>query len=94
MSRERLPGAPRCPACGRLVDGYTPIDLSGVRPKHDDITVCLYCATPCAYVVTDVVALRRLTPAEHREALASLPELRKALRVARDASILRGIVMP
>lgn len=37
----------KCPECSAGIDGHTSLGPGGDRvPKADDLTVCIYCATP------------------------------------------------
>ena len=51
-----LKGEPRCPTCGRIIDGFTAI--TGERAiEPGDYSVCGYCAAPLQW---DGVAYSRL----------------------------------
>jgi len=48
MKQGAVDGAPPCPTCGRILDGYT--SINGERPiRPGDFSVCAYCATPLAW---------------------------------------------
>lgn len=78
--RGRLPGDPRCPACGALLDGFTSVALDGATPTPGSPTVCAYCATLLVY--GDDLHPRFPSDAELIEALL-MPEV----EIARAAAI-------
>jgi len=41
----RLENAPKCPTCGKLLDGFTNTELHAVRPTPGSIMICSYCET-------------------------------------------------
>ena len=41
--RNFLSNQPKCPGCGRTLDGFTDVKNANNRPKSGDISFCLYC---------------------------------------------------
>lgn len=89
MSREtgQVLGNPRCPCCGAICDGFTPIEDEPHVPTPGDVSICAYCAELNVYeVAAGGLGLRRPTNAE-REELQRDPELvaaQAAIRTARQ----------
>lgn len=67
-----------CPYCNEMLNGasgFTEYD----KPKHDDFTICVYCAQVCVYVVHEGnVALRKLEEHDHNEIQAN-PALKQEM---------------
>lgn len=75
----RLPGDPRCPACGTLIDGFTSAALDDATPTPGCPTVCVYCAS--LLVFGDDLHPRFPSDAE-LAAVAPLPEVQIARSTA------------
>lgn len=75
---EHLPGEPRCPACGMLIDGAMSVALDGASPKPGDATICSHCAS--LLVFGDDRHPRFPSDAELTE-VALLPEVQRARSV-------------
>jgi hypothetical protein len=88
MPPPRLPGAPRCPFCGAVNDGFTATD-EAQAPTEGDIGVCLYCIEVAIYS-GEPLRLHRPTPAEAAE-LREIPDIERLRGLARRARDLRGI---
>lgn len=61
-----LPGAPKCPGCRKRLDGFTAVNNPAVVPGDGDLTICVYCRTPSAFVVDAAgeISMRLATPTE------------------------------
>jgi hypothetical protein len=73
--KHRLAGNPRCPLCNSRLDGFTAISDKDVTPRHGDISICCYCATP---LMVEGETWVRLTGEDLAEALAD-PRFQRAL---------------
>lgn len=72
---------PRCVTCGTVNDGYTEISGSASPPSDGDYSICAYCGTVSAYVVTEKgFTFRVLTDKEKERAYAN-EDVKTALRV-------------
>jgi hypothetical protein len=76
---HRLPGEPRCPACGAILDGATSVDLDGAMPRPGDVSICAYCASLLVY--SDELHPRFPTDAELVDITAD-PGVRRAQAAA------------
>lgn len=83
----QLQGHPRCPYCGAMGDGFTPIEDEPHVPRPGDVAICAYCDQLQIYeAAPDGMGLRRATPAE-LEDLRADPEIARAqaaLLIARE----------
>jgi len=70
----RLPNNPRCPSCGRVIDGFTDPTFTGKVPSPGSVSVCVYCAE--ISVFTEALELQRPDETE-RVLLAAHPEIKR-----------------
>lgn len=84
MTSTRTNPAGRCPACFKTCDGATGLQ-GAIRPKPDDLSVCLYCCN--LSVFKQDLTLRPAT----LEEFESLPkQTQDAINQARFAAALLG----
>lgn len=66
MKSGQLESAPHCPACNKLLDGFT--DPKGdATPESGNLSICSYCRTFLCF--TDELQLREMT----QEEIVNLP---------------------
>jgi hypothetical protein len=88
MKQGRLSIEPKCPFCGKVLDGYTSFDDGG-GPSDGDFTFCVYCLTPLRFIfglrlrVMQNDELGELKP-EQRE------EFKKAMKLFKKSPLFKG----
>lgn len=76
----KLSHQPKCPNCGKLLDGFTAMSDPGTVPTPGSVTVCAYCAVPLEF--TEGLNLQVLDMDKLDS--GSLAELRRAILVVRS----------
>lgn len=85
---------PVCPHCGKGADGYSSTGMDTDRPQHNDLSVCLYCATIGRYQGTgEGMNVAAITDQEiqalAKENPALFEKLLDAVRAIKQKIILR-----
>jgi len=53
-----------CPYCNEMLNGASGFNEYD-RPKHEDFTICIFCAQICIYVIKEgVITLRKVEEAD------------------------------
>lgn len=45
-----IKGNPKCPTCGKILDGVLCVDDPNIAPKSGDITACVYCGSLLEFI--------------------------------------------
>lgn len=69
----------KCPYCNEMLNGasgFFPED----KPKHDSLTICVFCAEVCVYVIHEGnISLRKMEDDDH-EYLEKYPLFKKEVQ--------------
>jgi hypothetical protein len=56
----QLPYIPKCPSCGKGLDGYASVMVGERAPQPGDVTVCVYCCAVLQHTETKTLELADL----------------------------------
>jgi hypothetical protein len=86
LKHGRLPGKPKCPQCGTILDAYSDVQQTGDAIRPGDYTFCVRCAAPLEWngyyynrLTGSALVLARLSP-DFVETEAMVRHMRKLMK--------------
>lgn len=72
-----------CPYCNEMLNGASGFNQYD-KPKHDDFTICVFCAQVCAYVIKEGAITLRKIEEEDNNFINDNPALKQELEALID----------